>query len=273
MVTSMRMMGSINGQLLWLAVATAACNQGPEAKVITPHPVPEAHATAALDPGAAQAVAVYQAPGPRASGGKPAGAAPRPSDPVAKAPPGRPDAPKGPAAGPPGAMHAAMRELADIRADTRAIKAAEAELAAAQAGAPMGNIAAQLRTAEDRLAATSLAKTTEVEQVRRNQCCSMCGNTKTELEKTGKRFIDHLLEVKGTVNRCAPSKLSAVERKYEDQLASERAAVANLKAKAGPDSGAAQAKVAAAQAKLAQAKQEHEAKIKAAEAKIVGAGR
>ena len=221
-----------------------------------------------LDPGPSEAVLVYMAPSKPgvAKAEPPKPAAPKPDIPKPVPPKPEPPKPSGPSA----ALVAAQRELAALRADSAAIQAAQAELQAAQAElrSAGGAVAAQLQSAEAQLQATALAREMEVQQVRNNQCCSVCGNSKTELEKGGKRFMDHLLEVKGTVARCAPSKLAQVESKYESRLASQRAAVQQLKNQVGPQRAAAQAKADAAQAKLDAAKRDQAAKIKAAEDKV-----
>lgn len=227
-----------------------------------------------LDPGPLEAVLVYLAPTkPTVAKADP----PKPAAPKAEIPkpePPKPEPPKLPS-GPSAALLAAQRELAALRADSAAIQAAQAELQTAQAElrSAGGAVAAQLQSAEAQLQATALAREMEVQQVRNNQCCSVCGNSKTELEKGGKRFMDHLLEVKGTVARCAPSKLAQVENKYESRLASQRAAVQQLKNQVGPQRAAAQAKVDAAQAKVEAAKRDQAAKIKAAEDKVAALGR
>lgn len=223
-----------------------------------------------LESGPLEAVVVYRAPAknPPPKAAEP----PRPKAEPPKPEPPRPDPPK--PAGPSAALVAAQRELTLLRADASALSAAQAELSAAQAELRTagGAVAAQLQSAEQQLQATSLAREMEIQQVRSNQCCSVCGNSKTELEKSGKRFLDHLLEVKGTVARCAPSKLSEVERKYDQRLAAQRAQVQQLKTQVGPQRAAAQAKVDAAQAKLEAAKRDREAKIKAAQDKVTALG-
>ena len=223
-----------------------------------------------LEAGPLEAVVVYRAPAKN-----PPPKAAEPARPKAESPkpePPRPDPPK--PAGPSAALVAAQRELTLLRADASALSAAQAELSAAQAELRTagGAVAAQLQSAEQQLQATSLAREMEIQQVRSNQCCSVCGNSKTELEKSGKRFLDHLLEVKGTVARCAPSKLSEVEKKYDQRLAAQRAQVQQLKTQVGPQRAAAQAKVDAAQAKLEAAKRDREAKIKAAQDKVTALG-
>ncbi len=253
------------------AVALAAgCSLGGGAS--SPLAIPTAVAQAGderLDPGPLEAVLVYLAPTkPSVAKADP----PKPAAPKAEIPrpdPPKPDPPKVPS-GPSAALLAAQRELAALRADSAAIQAAQAELQAAQAElrSAGGAVAAQLQSAETQLQATSLAREMEIQQVRNNQCCSVCGNSKTELEKGGKRFMDHLLEVKGTVARCAPSKLSEVEKKYESRLASQRAAVQQLKGQVGPQRAVAQAKVDAAQAKVEAARRDQAAKVKAAEYKV-----
>lgn len=237
------------------AAATSAAAAAPEGSALA----------AALEPGPLEAVVVYRAP---AKAPPPVKAeAPRPKPEAS-----RPEPPK--PTGPSAALVAAQRELAALMADSSALAAAQSELAAAQAElrSAGGAVAAQLQSAEQQLQATSLARELETQQVRNNQCCSVCGNSKTELEKSGKRFLDHLLEVKGTVARCAPSKLAEVERRYEQRLAAQRAQVQQLKNQVGPQRAAAQAKVDAAQAKLDSAKREREAKIREAQDKVKALG-
>ena len=252
-------------------LALGSCGQASEPVIQQAAPVVVAELGQALDPGSTEAVVVFKAPSKVAAVKRP--------DPPAKVP--RPDPPKPEPpkvvlpSGPSLALQAAMRELEAIRANSSALQAAKLALQAATAelASPGGTISAQLRAAEEQLQATSLAREIEMDQVRKNQCCSVCGSTKTELEKRGKRFLDHLLEVKGTVSRCAPAKLSAVEQKYEGALAAQRAAVASLKGQTGPARAAAQAKVDAAQAKLTEAQRDYDANVRAAEEKVARIGK
>ncbi len=260
-------------------IFAAACQPGPASgPAAAPGAVALAGAVAAAVPSAAEsalesgpleAVVVYRAPAkhPPVKAADPPRPKPDPPAPEPVKPTPKP-------AGPSAALVAAQRELAMLLADTSALSAAQAELNAAQAElrSAGGAVAAQLQSAEQQLQATSLAREMEIQQVRSNQCCSVCGNSKTELEKSGKRFLDHLLEVKGTVARCAPSKLAEVEKKYDQRLASQRAQVQQLKNQVGPQRAAAQAKVEAAQAKVEAAKREREGKIQAAKDKVAALG-
>lgn len=271
----------LHGLARWagMAACLGACQQEPAVHLATPvaalvaGPLPEGPQEAAVvfvSPGAKSA-------GPHGSGGKSAERAVDPGRPeLGRTDPPRTDAPKAdPGKGKAAELAAAERELARIQADTAPIADAEAKLRQAQTdlAAAGGPTVLALQTAEKRLQELIMIMGIETEQVRQNKCCSVCGLSKTEIESKGEPFEKHLTNVKGTVAECKAGKLEAVQRKYEGPIAAAKGRVAELKAKSGPESAAAQAKVDAAKAGVDQAKAEHAKKVQAAQEKVDAARR
>ncbi len=223
-----------------------------------------AEAATPLETGSLDAVLEYRAP-PAKSAPRVAKGEPRP-EPKPKLEPKPDPKPTGPSA----ELLAAQAELARIQGDTATIAAAEAALRAATAEAAAANapIAAELAAVSRKIQEVALSMEIESAQVRQNKCCSVCGNSKTEIERNGEPFDKHLTNVKGTIAVCKPGKLEAVQRKYAGQLEPLKQRAAELRAKVGPASQAAQAKVNAALAAVDAAKVDRAQKLAAAQAKL-----
>ncbi len=216
----------------------------------------------ALAEGPAEAALVFVEP--RRSPPKPR---PEPPKPEATKPPPRTEPPK--PTGPSPELIAAERELASIRGDTSAVAQADAQVrdAEAELRTAGGALRDELTATERKMQELTVGYALESQQVRDNKCCSVCGNSKMEIERKGERFEVHLTNVKGTVAQCKGDKLAAVQRKWETQIAPVRSRLEDLRARMGPARDAAQRKIDAAKAAAAEARRKHEAAVQAAEAR------
>lgn len=66
-----------------------------------------------------------------------------------------------------------------------------------------------------KLAAVKRERDIEVQQVRRNECCSVCSRTKAQIEAGGSEsFGAHLVSVSGTSQHCKADTLQSVQRRF-----------------------------------------------------------
>lgn len=247
--------------LLGSCVLLVACQPTPQPTAQPASIAPQAVAQAEppLDEGPTVGTLVYSAP----SAKPPRVVTPKPPKPKTIAPE-RPPQPTGPSP----ALLAAQAELEAVRNDLSEVRQAEANLTVAQGELRTESQVPQLQRLESELQSLQVAREIELQQVRDNQCCSVCGQTKTELEKSGKRFEVHLTEVKGTVAKCSPAKLAAVQKKYDDRIVTARARAEQARAQVRPRVDAAKAKVDAAQVQVNEAKRRHAERVREAEAKV-----